>query len=163
MAYLSYDKLWRSEFYNNISATDRVQDINRNQVKFKVNDSYKKVDKLTTKFEAVNNEHVTNKRFSVTKLSEVEDDLSYIEDYFNEYELRDGKQSKKVLIGNSVKKTIQLFCDKGLFEKYDNADEVLEDYLLVERRKFDLEPKLTQKCKLLHSFSVYPTLFKITI
>ena len=30
MAYISYDKLWRSEFYNNVSAKDRVQDINLN-------------------------------------------------------------------------------------------------------------------------------------
>ena len=29
-AYISYDNLWRSELYNNVSARDKVQDINRN-------------------------------------------------------------------------------------------------------------------------------------
>ena len=42
MAYISFDKLWRSEFYNNVSARDRVQDINLDQLKLKVNDTYKK-------------------------------------------------------------------------------------------------------------------------
>ena len=37
MAYKSYDKLWISEFYNIVSAIDRMQDINLNQFKFKVN------------------------------------------------------------------------------------------------------------------------------
>ena len=51
MAYISYDKLWRSEFYNNVSAKDRFQDISPNQLKLKVNDSCKKDEKLTTNFE----------------------------------------------------------------------------------------------------------------
>ena len=42
MAYISFDNLWRSEFYNNVSAKDRVQDINLNQIKLKVNDTHKK-------------------------------------------------------------------------------------------------------------------------
>ena len=42
MAYIGYDKLWRSEFYINVSAKDRVQDINLNQMKLKVDDTYKK-------------------------------------------------------------------------------------------------------------------------
>ena len=43
MAYISYQKLWRSEFYNNVSAKDRAQDINIHQIKIKVNDTYKKM------------------------------------------------------------------------------------------------------------------------
>ena len=39
MADISYDKLWCSEFYKNVSAKDKVQDINLNQLKLKVNDS----------------------------------------------------------------------------------------------------------------------------
>ena len=54
MASISYDKLWEGEFYNNISAKDRVQDISLNQIKLKVNDTYKKDENRTTKFEAVN-------------------------------------------------------------------------------------------------------------
>ena len=42
MAYISYDISWRSDFYNNLSAKYRVQDINLNQLKLKVNNSYKK-------------------------------------------------------------------------------------------------------------------------
>ena len=44
MAYISYHKLWRSDFYKNISAKDRVRDLNLNQLKLKVNDTYKKDD-----------------------------------------------------------------------------------------------------------------------
>ena len=45
MAYISYDNLWRSELYNNVSAKDRFQDSNPNQLKLKVNDTYKKDEK----------------------------------------------------------------------------------------------------------------------
>ena len=30
MLFISYDKLWHSEFYNNVSAKDKVQDLHRN-------------------------------------------------------------------------------------------------------------------------------------
>ena len=43
MADTSFDNLWRSDSYNNnVSAQDRVQDINPNQIKLKVNDTHKK-------------------------------------------------------------------------------------------------------------------------
>ena len=42
MAYIGFDKLWRSEFSNNVSEKDRVQDKNLNQLKLKFNDAYKK-------------------------------------------------------------------------------------------------------------------------
>ena len=45
MAYITFDKLWRSEFYNNVSSKDGVQDINFNQLKLKVNDTFKKKKK----------------------------------------------------------------------------------------------------------------------
>ena len=50
MAYISYDKSWHSEMYNNVSTKDRVQDRNLNQLKLKVNDTYKKYEKITTNF-----------------------------------------------------------------------------------------------------------------
>ena len=53
MAYICYDKLWRSEFHNNDFVKDRLQDVNLNQLKLKVNDSYKKYEKITGKFELV--------------------------------------------------------------------------------------------------------------
>ena len=39
MPYISYDKLWRIEFYNIVSAKNKVQAININQFKLKVNDT----------------------------------------------------------------------------------------------------------------------------
>ena len=51
MAYLSYDKLLRSEFHKKFSAKGRVQDVSINHLKHKVNDSYQKDTKLTTNFE----------------------------------------------------------------------------------------------------------------
>ena len=63
MSYISYDKLWKSEFYTNVSAKDRVPDINLNQLKLKVNDSYKKDEKITTNVEASNPKDVINKGF----------------------------------------------------------------------------------------------------
>ena len=53
MPYIGYDKLWRNELYNNASAETKVQDINLNQLKLKVNDTSKDDEKLTTNFEAV--------------------------------------------------------------------------------------------------------------
>ena len=39
MAFLSYNKLWESEFDNIVSEKDEVQDININQLKLKVHDT----------------------------------------------------------------------------------------------------------------------------
>ena len=41
MAYVSYDKLCRRDFYNDFSAKYIVKDLNLNQIKLKVNDAYK--------------------------------------------------------------------------------------------------------------------------
>ena len=48
--------------------------------------------------------------------------------------LRKEQSIKEVLIEGAVKMTIKTFYDKGLFENYDNADEVLKDYSFAERR-----------------------------
>ena len=40
MAIISYGKLWRSEFYNSVSAKNRVQDIKLNHLKLKENENY---------------------------------------------------------------------------------------------------------------------------
>ena len=65
MAYISYNNIWESEFYNRVSAKDRVQGKIFNQLKLKVNDSYKKEEKLTTTFELFNDENVMNKAYQV--------------------------------------------------------------------------------------------------
>ena len=61
LAYLGYDKLWRSNFYINTWAKSRVQDINYNQLKLKVNETFKKDEKLTTEFEPSNPEYIIKK------------------------------------------------------------------------------------------------------
>ena len=103
MAYFSYDKLWRSKFYNNVCAKDRVQDINLNQLKLKVNDSYKKEEK-TTKFEAVNDEDIINKACLDKNLSKIERHLSFSEKEYNGLNLHINKQSiEEILIQIAVK------------------------------------------------------------
>ena len=50
------------------------------------------------------------------------------------------KQSQEeVLIERAVKTTIQMLYDMGLIDNYGNAEEVLKDYLLIERRTLNLE------------------------
>ena len=68
MAYLSYNKFWESEFDNNVSRRDKLQDLNINQIKFEVHDSYKKDEKITTNFEPTDNSNVINKGYLDNKL-----------------------------------------------------------------------------------------------
>ena len=42
MAYISYNKLWELEFDGIVSERDKLQDLNINQLKLKVHDTYKK-------------------------------------------------------------------------------------------------------------------------
>ena len=63
MAYFSCDKLWRSRFYNNVSAKDRVQDINLNKKKLKLNDTSKKDEKITTNYGATDGTDIINKAY----------------------------------------------------------------------------------------------------
>ena len=42
MAYINYKILWPSELFNNVSAKDRMQDLNPYQLKLKVNKTYEK-------------------------------------------------------------------------------------------------------------------------
>ena len=41
MAYISYNKLWESEFDGIVSKSDKLQDANTNQLKLEVYDAYK--------------------------------------------------------------------------------------------------------------------------
>ena len=68
MAFIGYDKLWKSDFYNNQGAKDRVQDTRLNQLKLKVNETYQKdLKKTTTNFYLINKEDVTNTTYLDTK------------------------------------------------------------------------------------------------
>ena len=139
MAYISYNKLWESEFDGIVSKRDKLQDLNINQLKLEVHDTYKKDEKITTNFEPVDNEDVINKRYLDEKLLKINGHLTKLEKDFNEFKLQYNKQSvEDILIQRAVKTTIQILYDKGLFDNYANADKVLEDFLFTTRRRGDL-------------------------
>ena len=143
MAYISYNKLWESEFDGIVSKRDKLQDLNINQLKLEVHDTYKK-DKITTNFEAVNDEDVINKSFLDEKLKKIDGHISYIEKDYNEFKKQYNKQSvEEILIQRAVKTTRQILYDKGLFDNYASADKVLEDFLFVTRRRGDLSKDKT--------------------
>ena len=139
MAYISYNKLWESEFDGVVSKRDKLQDLNISQLKLEVHDTYKKDEKLTTNFQPVDDSDVINKGYLDSKLLKIDGHLSKLEKDYNEFKLQYDKQSvEDILIQRAVKTTIQILYDKGLFDKYQNADKVLEDFLCTTRRRGDL-------------------------
>ena len=143
MAYISYNKLWESEFDGIVSKRDKLQDANISQLKLEVHDTYKKDEKLTTNFEPVDNEDVINKGYLEEKLLKINGHLSKLEKDFNEFNLQYNKQSvEDILVQRVVKTTIQILYDKGLFDNYANADKILEDFLFTTRRRGDLSQQV---------------------
>ena len=144
MAYISYNKLWESEFDGIVSKRDKLQDLNINQLKLEVHDSYKKDEKLTTNFEPVDNEDVINKGYLDSKLINKHGHLSKLEKDYNEFNLQYNKQNiEDLLIQRAVKTTILILYDKGLFDKFQNADKVFEEFLFTTRRRPDLSEENT--------------------
>ena len=140
MAYISYNKLWESEFEGIVSKRYKLQDSNISQLKLEVHDTYEKDEKLTTIFEPNDNEDVINKGFVDSKLLKIDGHLSKLEKDFNEFELQYDKQNvEEVLVQRAVKTTIQILYDRGLFDNFQNAEEVLKDFLFTTRRRPDLE------------------------
>ena len=143
MAYVKYNKLWESEFDGIVSARDKLQDSNINQLKLEIHDTYKKDEKLLTNFEPTGSKDVVNKGYLDEKLLKINGLLSKLEKNYNELKLQYNKQSvQESLIRRAVKTTIQLLYDKGLFDNYANADKVLEDFLLVTRRRVDISEQV---------------------
>ena len=139
MAYVSYNKLWESEFDGMVSKRDKLQDLNINQLKLEVHDTYKKDEKLTTNFEHIDNADVINKAYLDSKLLKIDGHFSKLEKDYNEFKLQYNKQSaEEILVQRAVKTTIQILYDRGLFDNYANADKVLEDFLFTTRRRGDL-------------------------
>ena len=63
-----------------------------------------------------------------------------MEKNYNEFELQYRKQSvEEVLIQRAVKATLLALYVKSLFNDFQNADKVLEDFLFTTRRRPDLE------------------------
>ena len=144
MAYISYNKLWESEFDGIVSKRDKLQDLNINQLKLEVHDTYKKDEKITTNFEAVNDEDIINKGYLDDKLLKINGHLSKLEKDYNEFKKQYNKQSvEDLLVQRAVKTTIQILYDKGLFDKFQNSDKVLEDYLFTTRRRPDVSEENT--------------------
>ena len=71
MAYISYNKLLESEFDGIVSKRDKLQDLNINQLKLEIHDTYKKDEELTTDFEAVGDKDVINKAYLDSKLLKI--------------------------------------------------------------------------------------------
>ena len=139
MAYISYNKLWESEFDGIVSKRDKLQDLIINNLKLEVHDTYKKDEKITTNFQPVDDSDVINKAYLVEKLKKIDGHNSYLEKDYNEFKVQYNKQSiEEILVQRAVKTTIQILYDKGLFDNYANADKVLEDFLFTTRRRGDL-------------------------
>ena len=136
MAYISYKKLWESEFDYIVSKRDKLQDLNIIQLKLEIYDTYKKDEKITTNFEAVDDKDVINKAYLDSKLLKIYGHLLKLEKDYNEFKLQYNKQNvEDILLHRAVKTTIQILYDRGLFDNYANADKVLEDVLFTTRRR----------------------------
>ena len=139
MAYISYNKLWESDFDGIVSKRDKFQDLNINQLKLEVHDTYKEDEKITTNFEPNDNLDVIDQSYLDEKLLKTNGHLSKLEKNYNEFKSQYNKQSiETILIQGAVKTTIQILYDKGLFDNHANADKVLEDFLFTTRRRGDL-------------------------
>ena len=139
MAYISYNKLWESEFDGIVSKRDKLQDANISQLKLEEHDTYKKDEKITTNFQATDDSDVVNKDYLDEKIKKEDWQMSYIEKENNEFKKQYNKQSlEAILVQRAVKTAIQMLYDKGLFDNYANADKILEDFLFTTRRRGDL-------------------------
>ena len=139
MAYISYNKLWESEFDGIVSKRDKLQDLNINNLKLEVHDAYKKDEKLTTNFEPIDNSDVINKGYLDSKLLKINGHLSKLEKDYNDFKQQYNKQNvEEILVQRAIRTTIQILYDKGFFDNYTNADKLLEDFLLTTKRRGDL-------------------------
>ena len=140
MAYISYNKLWESEFDGIVSKRDKLQDLNISKLKLEVHDAYKKDEKLTTNFEPVDDSDVKNKGYLSSKLLKIDGHLSKLEKDFNAFVLQYNKLNiEDILFQRAVKTTIKILYDTGLLDNFQNAEEVLKDFLFTTRRRPDLE------------------------
>ena len=143
MAYISYKKFWESEFDVIVSKRDKLQDFNINQLKLAVHDTYKKDEKMSTNFKPTDDSDVINKSYVDEKLEKINEHISYIDKGYNEFELQYNKQNLEYILTHRAMKTmIQILYDKGLFDNFQKADKVLEDFLLTARRRADLSEQV---------------------
>ena len=144
MAYITYKKLWESEFDGIVSKRDKLQDLNINNLKPEIHDTYKKDEKLTTNFQPVVDSDVINKGYLDDKFLKINSHISKLEKDFKEFKLQYNKQNvEDILIQRAVKTTIQILYDRGLFDNFQIGEEVLKDFLFTTRRRPDLSEEIT--------------------
>ena len=86
-----------------------MQDINLDQFKLKVNDSYKNDEKITTNFETSIGKDAINKAYLDERLSKIDGHISLLEQDYNEIKLLSDKQFiEEVLIQKVVKSKVQV-------------------------------------------------------
>ena len=101
--------MWGSEIDGIVSKRDNLQDSNINQLKLEIYDTYKKDEKITTNFEAVDDSDVTNKGYLDSKLLKISGHLSKLEKDYNEFKIQYNKQNvEEILIKRAVRTTIQI-------------------------------------------------------
>ena len=92
MAYISYNKVWESEFDDIVSKRDKHRYMNIIQLKREEHVTYKKkVERTTTNFEASNPEDVINKAYLDEKILKINGHLSLLEKNHNEFKLQYNK------------------------------------------------------------------------
>ena len=68
--------------------------------------------------------------------------LTKLEKDYNEFKLQYNKQNvEDILIQRPVKTTIQILYDKGLFDKFQNADKVLEHFFYNKEKRWSIRRK----------------------
>ena len=71
--------MWESKLDGIVSKRDKLQDLNINQLKLEIHDTYKKDEKLTTNFDNL------NKGYLDEKLIKINGHLSFLEKDYNEF------------------------------------------------------------------------------
>ena len=123
-----------------VSKKDEVQDKNINQLKLEVYDTHRKDEKITTNFQPADVGDVINQPYLDEKISKINGHLSSLVKDCSDFKLQYNKQSvEKNLFQRAVKTTNQILYDKGLFDSFPDADNILKEFLFVKRRRSDLE------------------------
>ena len=85
MAYISYNKLRESEFDGIVSKRDKLQDVNINQLKLELHETYQKDEKITTIFEPGNDGDVINKAYLDSKFLKIDGHISKSEKSYQRF------------------------------------------------------------------------------
>ena len=93
-----------------------MQDINLIKSKLKLNDTYKQDEEISTNIISSDDEDGIKKAYLDEKLSEIEGHFSLTGKEYNEFNLRNDKQSEVVSSERAVKTTIQILYDKGIVD-----------------------------------------------